>query len=144
MKERQKKLTMNTSGENAATNRKTTTYTLGIPTTWVTELGLSEFDRDILLYFDEEKQEIIIEKNPESKEKRETKAMKAEYEKIKKAKQRMFEMETREKSQRERLEFKMELKRRMDQEQRDFEAALQERIEKERKEFFEKIDREFA
>jgi len=144
MKERQKKLSINVSGKNQNTNRSTATYNLGIPNSWMAALGLDENNRDVILYFDSENQEVIIEKNPIPKESKNIKSMKAEFERIKKAKQRMFDMETKEKAQKELFDFKMELKRRMDQEQKEFEIEQKKRIEKERAEFFEKIDKEFV
>ena len=58
MEERRKKLTAN----KGSADGRAMSYDLGIPTTWITRLGVTENNRNAFIYFDEINNEIIIEK----------------------------------------------------------------------------------
>ena len=60
MEERRKKLTAN----KGSADGRAMSYDLGIPTTWITRLGVTENNRNAFIYFDEINNEIIIEKDP--------------------------------------------------------------------------------
>lgn len=62
MEEKRKKITFNKAGKTA-TNNRGMQYVLGVPTKWVQKIGISPDDRDIVIYFDDIKTEIIISKN---------------------------------------------------------------------------------
>ncbi|KAF5072577.1 hypothetical protein DSECCO2_200570 [anaerobic digester metagenome] len=96
MEERRKKLSLNKAGGTSVANRSTT-FNLGVPTTWATKLGISENNRNVFIYFDEINNEIIIEKDPMPEDAAEKadilKAIELEKTKIEKAQQKLLELE---------------------------------------------------
>lgn len=67
----------------------TDVFRAGIPAEWAKDMGITSEDRNMILYFDEDKSEITIEKNPLSVEELDAKIkdeqITAELEAIKKA-----------------------------------------------------------